>query len=135
VNRLTKIVHFNPLGIETAREILGKLIEELNERLAVAAVYDRRKLPGKDDAKAGKPATVIDRRYSVRVQLDESAMELILRKGFSEEYGARNLERVVDELLSGPLADEILGNEFNGREVILVSADEMHLKLERMEGG
>jgi ATP-dependent Clp protease ATP-binding subunit ClpA len=28
VNRLTRIVHFKPLGMETVREILGKLIAE-----------------------------------------------------------------------------------------------------------
>ena len=33
VNRLTKVVHFKPLGLETAREILGKLVAELNERV------------------------------------------------------------------------------------------------------
>jgi ATP-dependent Clp protease ATP-binding subunit ClpA len=107
MNRLTKIVHFNPLGVATAREILGKLIVDLNKRL-------------------------VDR--GVAIQLDESATELILRKGFSEEYGARKMERVVDQLLSGRLAVEILGNGFHDREVILISADETHLKLERMEG-
>jgi ATP-dependent Clp protease ATP-binding subunit ClpA len=56
-----------------------------------------------------------------------------LREGFSEEYGERNLERMMDQLLSGRLAVEILGNGFHDREVILVSADEAHLKLERME--
>jgi ATP-dependent Clp protease ATP-binding subunit ClpA len=106
VNRLTKVVHFNPLGMETAREILGKLVAEFNERLAVAAVgvpqersHDRRKTSGEDGAAGGKPATVTDRRYKVRIALDESAEELILREGFSREYGARNLERVMDRML------------------------------------
>ena len=34
VNRLTRVVHFKPLEMETAREISGKLVRELNERLA-----------------------------------------------------------------------------------------------------
>lgn len=33
VNRLTKVVHFKPLEMDTAREILGKLVVELNARL------------------------------------------------------------------------------------------------------
>jgi ATP-dependent Clp protease ATP-binding subunit ClpC len=97
VNRLTKIVHFNWLGIETAREILGKLIGELNERL-------------------------IDR--GVSVDLDESAKELILREGFSEEYGARNLERVVDQMLGTLIADAVLGGEITtGRTLHLEAVD------------
>jgi ATP-dependent Clp protease ATP-binding subunit ClpA len=34
VNRLTQVVHFKPLELETAREILGKQVAELNQRLA-----------------------------------------------------------------------------------------------------
>jgi hypothetical protein len=44
----------------------------------------------------------------VTVELDESAEELILREGFSEEYGARNLERVMDRLLGTPIAEALL---------------------------
>jgi len=34
VNRLTKIVHFTPLGMDAAREIVGKLLAQLNARIA-----------------------------------------------------------------------------------------------------
>lgn len=51
VNRLTKIVHFNTLGMDAAREIAGKLIAQLNARIAVRGVT---------------------------VELDDSAVELIL---------------------------------------------------------
>ncbi len=84
VNRLTKVVHFKPLGIETAREILGKLMIDFNKRLT-----DR----------------------GVTVELDESVKGLILADGFSEEYGARNLERVVDRMLGTLIAEALLGGE------------------------
>jgi ATP-dependent Clp protease ATP-binding subunit ClpC len=84
VNRLTKVVHFKPLGMETAREILGKLVAEFNKRLA-----DR----------------------SVTVKLYENAEEFILREGFSEEYGARNLERVVDRMLGTLIAEALLSGK------------------------
>jgi ATP-dependent Clp protease ATP-binding subunit ClpA len=60
VNQLTKIVHFNTLGMDAAREIVGKLLTQLNARIS-----DR----------------------GVTVELDESAVELILREGYSKEYG------------------------------------------------
>jgi hypothetical protein len=34
----TRIVHFKPLGIGTVREILGKLVRELNDWLADAVI-------------------------------------------------------------------------------------------------
>jgi ATP-dependent Clp protease ATP-binding subunit ClpC len=40
VNRLTRIVHFKPLGMDTVREIPGKMVRELNERLADAVIAE-----------------------------------------------------------------------------------------------
>jgi ATP-dependent Clp protease ATP-binding subunit ClpC len=97
VNRLTKVVHFKSLGMETAREILGKLMEEFNKRLA-----DR----------------------GVTVVLDVSAAELILQEGFSEEYGARNLERAVDRMLGSLIAEALLGGKITaGQTIRLVETD------------
>jgi ATP-dependent Clp protease ATP-binding subunit ClpC len=91
VNRLTKVVHFKPLEMETAREILGKLVAEFNRRLA-----DR----------------------NVTVALDESAVELILREGFSKEYGARNLERVMDRLLGSLIAEALLSGKITAGQTL-----------------
>jgi ATP-dependent Clp protease ATP-binding subunit ClpC len=102
VNRLTKIVHFKPLGMETAREILGKLLNDFNKRL-------------------------VDR--GVTVNLDESAKELILLEGFSEEYGARNLERVVDRMLGTLIAEALLGGKISDKEEVRVMAKESMLLL------
>ena len=97
VNRLTKVVHFKPLGVEAVQEILGRLMEEFNKRLA-----DR----------------------GVTVELDESAAELIQREGFSEEYGARNLERVVDRMLGTLVAEALLGGKITaGQTIRLVEAN------------
>jgi ATP-dependent Clp protease ATP-binding subunit ClpC len=95
VNRLTKIVPFKPLGMDTAREILGKLIAELNGRLE---------------------------ERGVTVELDASAEDLILREGYSEEYGARNLERAVDRMLGTLIADALLGDNFTAGQTIHIVA-------------
>ena len=81
VNRLTKVVHFKPLGMETAREIVGKLVTELNKRLAGMVLEKEENSSGVTPL--ARPAA---RRSShVRVELDESAEELILREGFSAD--------------------------------------------------
>jgi ATP-dependent Clp protease ATP-binding subunit ClpC len=95
VNRLTKVVHFKPLGMETAREILGKLMVDFNKRL-------------------------VDR--GVTVELDESANELILREGFNTEYGARNLERVMDRLLGTLVAEALLSGKISTGQTIQLEA-------------
>jgi len=95
VNRLTKIVHFNPLGMDTAREILGKLLDDLNKRLE---------------------------ERGVTVELAGSAEELILMEGYSEEYGARNLERVVDRMLCKLIADALLDGKISAGQVIRIEA-------------
>lgn len=100
LNRLTKIVHFNPLGMDAAREILVKLVKQLNERIA-----DK----------------------GVTVELDENAVELILREGYSSEYGARNLERVMDNLLGQRLADYLLSSNNSLTSHIKVTTDESDL--------
>jgi ATP-dependent Clp protease ATP-binding subunit ClpA len=48
------------------------------------------------------------RSSHVGVELDESVVELILREGFSEAYGARNLERVMDRMLGTLIAEALL---------------------------
>jgi ATP-dependent Clp protease ATP-binding subunit ClpA len=56
--------------------------------------------------------------------LDVSAAELILQEGFSEEYGARNLERVVDRMLGSLIAEALLGGKITaGQTIRLVETD------------
>jgi ATP-dependent Clp protease ATP-binding subunit ClpC len=95
VNRLTKIVPFKPLGMDTAREILGKLIAELNGRLE---------------------------ERGVTLELDASAEDLILREGYSEEYGARNLERAVDRMLGTLISRKLLSGEISSGTALRIEA-------------
>ena len=120
VNRLTKVVHFKPLGIETAREILGKLVVELNARLGNVAVPQQEE----DSGAETPPQRSAARRSShVRVEVDESAEELILREGFSEEYGARNLERVMDRMLGTLIAEALLSGRITPGQTIRLEAN------------
>jgi ATP-dependent Clp protease ATP-binding subunit ClpC len=102
INRLTKIVHFHTLALETAREILGKLIADFNLRLT-----DR----------------------GVSVELSKEAQELILKKGFSEEYGARNLERVMDEMLGNLIAEALLSGEISREQKVYINTNKEILNI------
>jgi ATP-dependent Clp protease ATP-binding subunit ClpC len=106
VNRLTKIVHFHPLGRETAREILEKIMTDLNQRL-------------------------VDR--GVSVSLSDEAQELLLEKGFSAQYGARNLERVVDQMLGNLIAEALLSAEIHAGQVMKIIANDETLRIDNLE--
>jgi ATP-dependent Clp protease ATP-binding subunit ClpC len=97
INRLSKIVHFQPLGFETAREILYKLIDDFNTRL-------------KDK--------------DVKVVLDDSAIELLLEEGYSENYGARNLERTMDQLMGNLVAEALVTKKIKAGETIRLTASD-----------
>jgi ATP-dependent Clp protease ATP-binding subunit ClpA len=59
---------------------------------------------------------------NVTLGLDESAVELILREGFSKEYGARNLERVMDRLLGSLIADALLSGKITAGQTLHLEA-------------
>jgi len=65
----------------------------------------------------------------VTVELDESTEELIPQGGFSEEFGARNLERVMGRLLGTPIAEALLSGKFTAGQTIRAAANGNQIQL------
>jgi len=84
INRLSAVVQFDVLGTEEVRLIVFKCIADLNNRLA-----DR----------------------GIRINLEPEVTDLLIKEGFSTEYGARQLERAVERLITKPLSQLLLGSE------------------------
>ncbi len=66
-----------------------------------------------------------DERRLIRFDMSEfmeehSVAKLILREGFSVEYGARNLERVVNQMLGTLMAEALLGGKITAGQAILL---------------
>jgi ATP-dependent Clp protease ATP-binding subunit ClpA len=80
-NRLSATVEFAPLSLKELEKIVKLQIRDLNAQLA------------------GK---------KVRVKLDKAARRKIAELSHSDEYGAREIARVIDEKIKEPLTDEIL---------------------------
>ncbi|HSJ94002.1 MAG TPA: AAA family ATPase, partial [Gaiellaceae bacterium] len=98
VNRLDRIVAFRPLSREVMRSIVRK---ELGE------VVRRRGL----------------RTRPWAIEWDESAVELLLSRGFSPDLGARPLKRAVEEHLLVPLARTIVEHQApEGEQFLFVRA-------------
>lgn len=81
INRLTDIVVFNDMDRHMAELILDKSLRRLADKL---------------------------QQKNVELSVDDSARELLLDKGFTREYGARQIDRTVDSLLKPLLMREML---------------------------
>ncbi len=81
INRLSEIVVFNEMDITMAQLILNKKLDELDKQLAAK---------------------------SASVKLSAEAQKHILAMGFSKEYGAREMDRVIHRQLKTLLMKEIL---------------------------
>lgn len=96
-NRLDSIINFNFLPPEVVAKVVEKFVLQLELQLA-----DR----------------------GVEITLEESAKAWLAEKGYDRHYGARPLERVIQETIKTPLADELLfGKLAKGGEVIVKLKD------------
>ena len=71
------------------------------------------------------------RQARLRVELDESAKELILAEGFCKEYGARNLERVVDQMLGTLIAEALLSGKITTSGKIRLEAKDGQIRFQQ----
>ncbi len=80
-NRLSSVVEFNHLTLDMVIKIVDIEIEKLNRQMKSKSIY---------------------------IELDDEAKEFIAKSGYSREYGAREIARVIDQEVKEPLTDEIL---------------------------
>ena len=107
-NRLDSIVQFNVLNKDTVKKIVEKFVIELETQL------------GERD---------------VIINLTDKANNLICKLGFDEKMGARPLNRVIDEKIKKPLADELIhGKLVNGGHVLVdVKNDILVFEINKIE--
>lgn len=92
-NRLDKIVVFNHLNNEMALDIARKELNKFNEQLL---------------------------KKNVKVNFDDKCISFVANKGVSQEYGAREIIRIINQEIKPMLVDEILfGSLSNGGEITL----------------
>lgn len=94
LNRLDDVIVFRPLTKPNLVEILGLEIAKLANRLQAK---------------------------SVKIVLDEKAMDLLVQKGYDPAYGARPMRRAVEQYLEDPLAEEVLRGTLHPNEPVNVT--------------
>jgi ATP-dependent Clp protease ATP-binding subunit ClpB len=100
INRLDKIVTFQPLGSEQLRKILDIELSSVQQRI-FAASPDR----------------------SFVLQTTDKAKSFLLEQGIDMKYGARYLKRALERLLVQPLSNLIATAQVRGGDNIRVDLD------------
>jgi len=95
-NRLDSIVQFGALPEDVIEQVVHKFIAELQAQL--------------DDRK-------------VSIELDESAMRWLAKRGYDKTMGARPMARLIQEAIKRPLADAILFGNLSGGGSVLATVD------------
>ncbi|MEO7658456.1 MAG: AAA family ATPase, partial [Pyrinomonadaceae bacterium] len=101
LNRIDDIVVFGQLSRDQIATIIDVQLEKLRENL--------------------------DER-GIAIELDDSARELIIEKGYDPIYGARPLRRAIQSLIQNPLAVSLLKGEITSGHIVRVSASEGEMK-------
>ena len=62
------------------------------------------------------------KEQDIEVELDKSAKDILVEKGFDPIFGARPLKRTIQRFLEDPLAEEIIAKNFDRSKPIKISA-------------
>jgi ATP-dependent Clp protease ATP-binding subunit ClpA len=101
VNRIDAVITYQPLGAEALKIIVDQQIEALMRHIA---------------------NRLMERAFEIDV--NDGAREFLLRKGTSEEYGARELKRVILRHLTQPLAAMVATGAIMAGDVVHADASE-----------
>ena len=93
INRIDDVVVFNPLSIKVCTRIAHRMLKEV--------------------------ATLLGRQ-GIDVAFSTSVKNVLAKEGFSEEYGARELRRLIKRKIENPLTDLILANNLQHNATIQV---------------
>jgi len=92
INRIDDIVVFRELSKEEIMQIADLMLKEVQKRLL---------------------------EKSIGFEITPSAKEFLVEKGYSSEYGARPLRRVIERELENPLSSKLLSKEYQAGEIII----------------
>lgn len=95
LNRIDDLIVFHGLTREDLYKIVEIELEEVRGRL---------------------------KEQDINIELEKSAKDLLIEKGFDPVFGARPLKRTIQRLLEDPLAEEIISKKFEKDKIIKVSA-------------
>lgn len=91
INRIDEIVPFYPLLPEDVRSILRQMVDRVRLRL---------------------------KEKNIGIRMYQRAYEYLGEKGYSPQYGARELQRAVERHIAGPLSEMLLEGKFVSGDMV-----------------
>jgi ATP-dependent Clp protease ATP-binding subunit ClpA len=102
-NRLDAIVQFSALNIEVVKTVVDKFLTELQAQL--------------DDKR-------------VTLEVDDEARAWLAKEGYDEKMGARPMQRLIQEKIKRPLAEDLLFGDLASGGTVRVSIDNDELDIQ-----
>ena len=93
LNRVDETIVFHSLNQNHIQEIVELMLQELQERL---------------------------KEQNLELEVTPQARNHLAQEGFDRQFGARPLRRTIQRLIEHPLADKVLGGEFQPGDTIRV---------------
>ncbi|QQR82942.1 ATP-dependent Clp protease ATP-binding subunit [Candidatus Peregrinibacteria bacterium] len=93
LNRIDRVMVFEPLKKEDVQEIVRLQVADLNKRL---------------------------KEQHIQVELSAEAVELLAKLSYEPEYGARPVRRKIQDLVEDPIAERILTGEFRSEDTVRI---------------
>ncbi len=107
INRLDEIIVFDILSEESIKKIVGLRMNTVKERLAAK---------------------------NIDLKISEEALSYLAQKGYDPNYGARPLNRLIQNKILNPIASHIISNNVKEGDTVFVSMKNDELLIEVKKG-
>ncbi|MDX2016040.1 MAG: ATP-dependent Clp protease ATP-binding subunit [Planctomycetota bacterium] len=94
INRLDDVIVFRPLNREDLTNIIDYEVSKVSKRIAV---------------------------QGFKLEIDQTAKDFLIERGYNPEYGARPLRRAISQYLEDPMSEALLAGDFTAPARLLVS--------------
>lgn len=106
INRVDEIIFFKMLGKQSILKIVDLLTESLSKRV---------------------------KELGIEIELTDAARELLAKKGYDPQYGARPLKRVIQSMVEDKFSEALLDRTVEAGSTALVDAQEEEIVIKKKE--
>lgn len=101
-NRLDDIIIFNSLNEDMSLLVVRKALDEFSDKL---------------------------KSKNINIRVTERCFKFLARKGMSKEYGAREINRIINRDIKPKFVDMVLFNEINSVKTVVVDVEDEKIKI------
>ncbi|MCS7255323.1 MAG: ATP-dependent Clp protease ATP-binding subunit [Thermomicrobium sp.] len=106
LNRIDAVIVFHPLTPEHVRQIVDLELKRIRKQLA---------------------------EQQISLEVTDAAKDLLAKRGYDRQFGARPLRRIIQNLIEDPLAEAILAGRFKPGSTVVVDVRDDLLTIEPAE--